>query len=407
MSAEIHPKTRDGACVQPTRCDSPDAERVVRVGSPASLLALVPNLLGFVPADSVVVIGVEPQRGRVLLTLRFDLPPAPDAGIAGTIAQRALGIFASQGIKDGLAVGYGPGPLVTPLADAFRSHAAQAGFRLIEVLRAHDGRYWSYVCTDPTCCPPEGVPYDAARHPITAGFSAAGAPPVLANREELAATVAALDGEAANSMRQATRQAVERAAELVAAAENPRGGARKLIAAAGLDAVRNAMTLYQEGGCFRSDADAAWLSLVLRDLHVRDDAWARMDPDHAQAHLRLWTDLTRRAQPGYVAAPASLLAFVAWQAGNGALANVALDRAQADDPGYTMAALLREVIDGGAPPRLARLPMTPDEVAASYEEAEDDANADADTDDADYEAEPCPPESCDDECGNDSTNCRA
>ena len=34
-----------------------------------------------------------------------------------------------------------------------------------------------------------------------------------------------------------------------------------------------------------------------------------MDPGHRDAHLRLWTDLTRRAQPGYIPAPASLLAF--------------------------------------------------------------------------------------------------
>ncbi len=33
-----------------------------------------------------------------------------------------------------------------------------------------------------------------------------------------------------------------------------------------------------------------------------------------------------------------------------------------------MARLLRDAIDGGAPPSLARLPMTPEEVAASYNE---------------------------------------
>lgn len=59
---------------------------------------------------------------------------------------------------------------------------------------------------------------------------------------------------------------------------------------------------------------------------------------------------------------------MAWQSGNGALANVALDRALADDPGYSMASLLRQVIDSGAPPSLARLPMTPEEVAASYDD---------------------------------------
>jgi Domain of unknown function (DUF4192) len=61
---------------------------------------------------------------------------------------------------------------------------------------------------------------------------------------------------------------------------------------------------------------------------------------------------------------------VAWQSGNGALANVALDRALAEDANYSMAMLLRQVIDSGAPPSLARLPMTPDEVAASYDTLE-------------------------------------
>jgi Domain of unknown function (DUF4192) len=61
---------------------------------------------------------------------------------------------------------------------------------------------------------------------------------------------------------------------------------------------------------------------------------------------------------------------VAWQSGDGALANVALDRALDDAPGYSMALLLRQVIAAGVPPSLARLPMTPEEVAASYDDAE-------------------------------------
>ncbi len=69
---------------------------------------------------------------------------------------------------------------------------------------------------------------------------------------------------------------------------------------------------------------------------------------------------------------------MAWQAGDGALANVALDRALADEPRYSMAHLLRQVITAGAPPSLARLPMTPEEVAASYAEAEDDPDGDHD-----------------------------
>jgi hypothetical protein len=76
-------------------------------------------------------------------------------------------------------------------------------------------------------------------------------------------------------------------------------------------------------------------------------------PAHRAAHQRLWTDLTRAAPGRYQAAPASLLALAAWQDGNGALANVALDRALAARPGYTMAQLLRMAIDCGAPPSKA------------------------------------------------------
>ena len=76
---------------------------------------------------------------------------------------------------------------------------------------------------------------------------------------------------------------------------------------------------------------------------------------------------SRLATVGAAVVLAFLLAFVAWQSGDGALANVALDRALADDPRYSMALLLRQVIIAGAPPALARLPMTPEEVAASYD----------------------------------------
>lgn len=107
---------------------------------------------------------------------------------------------------------------------------------------------------------------------------------------------------------------------------------------------------YRRGDHIPAGRCAAWLTVVLQDLRVRDDAWCRMDPEHSKEHLRLWTDLTRLAQPGYVSAPAALLALVAWQQGNGVLANVALDRALSDDPRYRMAQLLRQAIDSGAPP---------------------------------------------------------
>ena len=88
-----------------------------------------------------------------------------------------------------------------------------------------------------------------------------------------------------------------------------------------------------------------------------------MVPEHRQAHLSLWADIVRRTDGPWLPAPASLLAFTAWQAGDGTLANIALDRALGADPEYSMALLLRDILTAGVPPSQARLPMTPEEVA--------------------------------------------
>ncbi len=354
-------------------------QRRVRIGSPDALLAVVPWLLEFEPSNSMVVVGTEPSRAQVRITLRYDLPDPADARVAAAIASHAANVLAAQGIDSASAVGYGPAHLVTPVADALREVVPQAGVVVTELLRAENKRYWSYLCVEPGCCPPEGVPFDVTDHPAAQTMAAAASARVLSSRAELAASVATVEGDAAEAMDRATRKAEEQVARLIARAARSgrKASIRRLIATAGLRAVGEAIKRYRRGSTVGPET-AAWLTVVLRDLRVRDDAWARMLPEHRVAHLRLWTDLTRMARPGYVCAPASLLAFVAWQSGNGALANVAIDRALAEDPYYSMARLLREAVDSGAPPSLARLPMTPEEVAASYDELEADEDEDED-----------------------------
>ena len=339
-----------------------------RADSPAALLAVVPQLLGFVPETSLVVIGIEPP-GRVKVTLRYDLPDPPGAGVAADVAAHAVGVISAQEITTMVTVGYGPETLVDMVATALQAAAREAGIELGEFLRVDDGRYWSYTCDDDVCCPAAGVPFDASAPSATGAGTAT---QVLPDRAAVAARVAPLGGLTAESMRQATRRAERHVTRLLAKARKSGrlGAVRHLIASEGLATVSAMITTYRAGGRYGADYQLARMMVALRDLRVRDDAWARMDPAHRDAHRRLWIDVTRRAQPGYVAAPAALLAFVAWQCGDGALANVALDRALADDPRYSMALLLRQVITAGAPPSLARLPMTPEEVAASYDDAE-------------------------------------
>ena len=341
------------------------------------------------PEQSLVVIGVTPPRDRIRVTLRYDLPDPPEAGLVAEIAAHAVAVLSAQHLTAAVVVGYGPEPLVAPVARELREAAWQAGIDVREFLRVQDGRYWSYVCGNEACCPAAGVPFDAVdpADPSEAAALARVGGPVLASRAAVAARVAPLGGIAAESMRQATRRAERHIAQLLAKVRKSArlGAARHMIAAEGLAAVGAMIARYRDGGRFTTDDEIARISVALRDLRVRDDAWARMDPAHAPAHQRLWIDVVRRAQPRYVAAPAALLAFVAWQSGDGALANVALDRALSDDSRYSMALLLRQVITAGAPPSLARLPMTPEEVAASYDDAEDHDDDDLDVDGQDLD----------------------
>src|SRR5215831_5659657 len=342
----------------------------VRVSGPADMLAVVPHLLGFHPRLSFVVIGAGGARQRVDIGFRYDLPDPPGAEAAAEIAEHAVAVLTQRGATTAIGIGYGPGRLVTPVADAFAAAARQRHLELRELLRVEDSRYWSYLCADPACCPADGTVFDYPSHPAAAAMTVAGLA-AYPDRNAIAATLAPLTGAPARSMDEAIERACVKAQGLMDRAQGKGpGNPLRLAISQGRRAVREAIGVYRGGGRITDEDTFAWLAVSLVHLPVRDDAWARMIPEHRQAHLALWADVVRRAEGPWLPAPASLLAFTAWQAGDGTLANLALDRALAADPGYSMALLLRDILAAGVPPSQARLPMTPEEVAESYARAE-------------------------------------
>ncbi len=140
------------------------------------------------------------------------------------------------------SVGYGPDAAVAPVAAALSEQAAGAGITLTASLRVTDGRYWSYVCADPACCPPAGTPFDPGAHPAARALAAAGAA-VLADRRELAATIAPVAGQRAAAMRRATSRALAEVSRCTARLERAgtRVPGRRLTAAVGQVAVRDAI----------------------------------------------------------------------------------------------------------------------------------------------------------------------
>ena len=210
----------------------------LRLGSLDAVLAVLPHLLGFTPDHCLVVLGIGGPHARIGVTFRYDLPDPPEPGLAADIAAHARTVLGRQDLTMAIVVGYGPGRIVTPVVEAMVPAMLDAGIVMQDVLRVEDGRFWSYMCSDPVCCPPDGVPFDPAAHPAAGALAAAGLT-ARRDRAELARTIAPAV-ESAESMAAAVGRARLRAAQLIrqvragpGARERPRGGGPPVLPLSG------------------------------------------------------------------------------------------------------------------------------------------------------------------------------
>ena len=364
-------RARPGSNARPgnqSQADDAGYRCKVKVGSADGILAVVPHLLGFHPSKSLVVLGIGGPHARIRLAFRYDLPDPPDESLSADIAAHAVSVLGREHLTMAILVGYGTGRAVTPVIDTVQSALGDNQISIQDALRVDDGRYWSYRCSDPGCCSPDGVPYDLAAHPAAAALQAAGLS-VHADRDELAATLAQIPEsveQMAGSLERARGRATHVIEQALVLGSDSEGDLFEPVADAGRKSIRQAVMSYRRGREISSYDEMAWLGYVLTDMRVRDDAWARMDPQYTDAHKLLWTTLLRNLPTEFAPAPAALLAFVCWQSGDGALATIAIERALDADPDYTMALLIGDALHAGLPPSAARLSMSPKQVAASY-----------------------------------------
>ncbi|NHC44465.1 DUF4192 domain-containing protein [Motilibacter sp. K478] len=327
-------------------------QTVVRMTSPADLVLALPHLLGFPPQESLVVGCLTGPRRRLGLVMRLDLPgPEDERGVAAEVVERArrqgaddvfvVCVTARRGGETGRE-----GLAYRGLVDALLAGLRAVGIGATEVLLARGGRWWSYACTGP-CCPAEGselppLSASAALHYAAESALLGRAP--LPGRDALAASVEpGLHGVRAAGLLlayAAADEAVEAALQL--------GGARQLRRET-LHLLQEAAAAYAQGSPGLEDVTAARITLGLVDRVTRDQALTMVLDVPCPALTLLWTDLARLTPDVHAAPVCALLATVAYVCGDGALANVALERALAADPGY----------------ELARLPPRPQNVAVS------------------------------------------
>jgi hypothetical protein len=317
----------------------------IRLTSPVDVLAAVPFLFGFHPTDSFVLLGL--KRKQLTMHVRCDLP---EVGIPvwelQRFARELVELLCRAGADSAVVVGYGSRQRVDPAMRAVHPALAKRRIKSADRLRAQDGRFWSYLCRNPLCCPPEGTPYDVGASPVAAEAVFAGMA-VAPDRETVVRGFDPPTGLALEAAERASGRARDRLAGFFAS-----GGDTAKACAAGASAIDEAIKRYATREQLDDD-DLAWLGILLTLIPVRDLAWECIDAggrSNAVLHRRLLTDLVCRGDPALAAPPAMLLAYLLWRLGDGVRARVAVDRSLAADPGYSAAKLMAEVLDRALPP---------------------------------------------------------
>ena len=333
---------------------APEPTPAVRLRGPGELAAVLPMLCGFIPTESLIVVALHGPRSRIGLTMRIDLP---NGEAPGWLVAEVLERLAVEGADGAFLVVCTEAPdaaeqlpraaLVTALSEGCR----RAGVRLADALLLRCARWRSYVCQNRSCCPAEGVPLDLPNGgpvSLVAAEHALDGRAVLPSRSALRASLAPAQGPCADTAAQALAAAGRARAAAVTAGGRAVTGQRDLLLWR--------RTMEQAEDCpHEADVETvAALVASLDDVLVRDEVLTWALEGDGSALLSLLLRLARACGPPSDAAVCTVLAWVAHTRGNGAMANIALDRALATDPSYPMARLSRQALDGQLPPARMR-----------------------------------------------------
>lgn len=305
--------------------------------SPHDLLAAIPFLIGYHPENSLVLVSL--KAGAVGMAMRVDYPQ--------DLPEPAYDLLASHLLREksdsALLVAYLPSDRND--GEAVLEEVAQAldrvDIKVQESIYVRDGRYRSLLCHDDRCCPKEGnlVPQIGSSR-IAAEHVIAGLPMPFADLTSLAQSLSSLpmaeDPEWIALVEKFTPGDLE--ADALNASQR-----------AGATAVIDLAEKFSVDGANNNQELMALVIAHLQDIQVRDFALGSHDDQSADKYWSMWRYLLRIAPLGYIAPIASLCAGLAYERGDGALANSALDIALTDEAGYSLALLLRRVFTAGWP----------------------------------------------------------
>ena len=361
----------------------PQTRSNITLRGPAALADALPYLLGYHPDDSIVLIGVHGDTGRLGCRIRLGIPSVatewpdtarhladclvqasatreelPDATLLYLCQEPAGTTIGGSEVMDQLR------PLAEELCLAFGAR----GIPVHEALCISGGRLWSYLCPDEVCCPPEGKALEPsgvselAAATTFAGIQVRGTlkeltrrltpvGPPRAARQERALGLASAQLLPAMLVAEGRREVRQRTLGLA-----HRLRKRYLAAARARVTVGTAVDDLQDDAIL-ADEEAAELLVGLQDRVTRDRAAEWMEGEEAEPALRLWRALCRRCVGSYAehaATPLALAGWVAWSCGDEPSARIALARALHLDPRYAFARLLQSACSRGLDPEPLR-----------------------------------------------------
>ena len=313
------------------------APKVVKLNDLADIVASVPYMLGFEPAESLVVVTLKPPRERLSFSMRIDLLEEDyDETVAQQLAPRIkhsdpqsvmFFVFSAQQPIDGELP-----------RQALIEHLMRASpVPVRDAALVGSDRIWSYVCADERCCPRTGRPRhsDSPGRVALAAAHALHGDVVLPNREAVVDSIASVNGPAALLMESALDRAM-----LGFAAVGPRTFGRTAR-----QMTTRLVERYADPRAELTDDEAATMIVALHHLEFRDWFLGQCSDDEQRKVLRpLVTALARRALPPGDAPVCTVLAFTAYLDGEGVVVTSALERAFASDPDYSLADLLQSAL---------------------------------------------------------------
>ena len=313
---------------------------VQRISGPSELLSAVPYLLGFHPTDSLVLVGL--RDGQLVVTARLDLADTAQHGAL----EHALGSMRRGGAQSVLAVLYPAeraGEDWVGFTHRLAVVASELDCVLGEVLLVRDGRWWSLICGNPECCPPEGRPVERATSAFAAYATYEGLV-ALPDRDAMAQLLEPLPLAQRRRLRPLIAEEQRVAVRAVLRGQHER---RERAVKRALFAASRASESPRPPAV--SDVDVARFGVALAAKPFRDAVWLAVDAGRLDGRP-LWQELARRLPPSHETGPLFLFGWSSWRAGEATIAGVAAERALAIDADYTAADLLLAAVTSGMNP---------------------------------------------------------